>query len=93
MTEPTEDLEAFYEACAARFEAYEPRDEDLIDGQAYFALYDAAAADRRGEPGLSAAVAAARAGNVSWVGIGAVLGTTGDVARRRFGTEATRVVG
>jgi hypothetical protein len=67
------------------FEKYEPKDEDLIDGPAYDALWEAAAARRNAEVVLADAIAAARAGNIKWGTIGAAPGTSGEAARQRYG--------
>ncbi|TAJ47879.1 MAG: hypothetical protein EPO52_06680 [Herbiconiux sp.] len=70
---------------AAVFEAYEPKPEDEMDGNAYLALHEAAAARVQAEVRLTKAVAAARAGRVTWSTIGAILGTSGEAARQRYG--------
>ena len=70
---------------AARFEDYEPAPGAGKDARA---LRDVAAAFRRlaaTARDLSAAVSVARAEGHSWAAIGAMLGTSGEAARQRYG--------
>ena len=70
---------------AARFESYEPEDGAGLDATTLRALRAAfqqrAAADRQ----LGDAVTAARADGHSWASIGAMIGTSGEAARQRYG--------
>ena len=70
---------------AARFEDYEPAPGAGKDARA---LRDVAAAFRRlaaTARDLAAAVSVARAEGHSWAAIGAMLGTSGEAARQRYG--------
>ena len=73
---------------ARRFEDYEPRTEDERDPETYMALRDAAMSRSRAEKALSDAVAAARTTGHTWSDVGAVLGTSGEAARQRYGTTS-----
>lgn len=74
---------------ADRFEQHEPRS-DVADAAALRALraafVDRAAAERR----LADAVSIARAEGHSWAAIGAMIGTSGEAARQRYGRPARR---
>jgi hypothetical protein len=86
MPRSTEEILAHADELARRFEDYEPRPEDARDARA---LRDIAAAFARlagGERDLAAAVSVARAEGHSWAEIGAMLGTSGEAARQRYGT-------
>lgn len=74
---------------AERAESYEPRAEDEVDPAIYVALRDAATARADAEHAVALAVNAARARGVSWSKIGAVLGTSGEAARQRYGRRLT----
>lgn len=73
------------EELAERFEQMEPTNEgghaDAVDGLRH-AVVEVAAAERR----LASVVSSARAQGLSWTSIGTVVGTTGEAARRRYGT-------
>ena len=69
-----------------RFEEHEPEAGDVRDARA---LRDIAAAFARvaaGERDLASAVSVARAEGHSWAAIGAMLGTSGEAARQRYGS-------
>jgi hypothetical protein len=85
MPKSLEDIIAHGDEYAAIFEAYEPREEDRIDVDAYRELSEAALARTHAEVRLAEAVAGARAGNMKWNSIGAILGTSGEAARQRYG--------
>ncbi len=74
---------------ADKAESYEPRAEDEIDRETYDALRDAATARADAEHAVAVAVDAARARGVTWSKIGAVLGTSGEAARQRYGRRLT----
>jgi hypothetical protein len=70
---------------AARFEDYEPADGDERSVEQY--MLERAALDRaRSERQVVEAVTAARSKGMSWVRIGAVLGTSAQAAQQRYGT-------
>lgn len=70
---------------AARFEAHEPDAGEIKDAGALRAVREAFRrwADAEGE--LAEAVTAARAERHSWAAIGAMVGTSGEAARQRYG--------
>lgn len=75
---------------ADQFERHEPNDENIADAAALRALraafMDRAMAERR----LADAVSVARAEGQSWAAIGAMVGTSGEAARQRYGQPAKR---
>jgi hypothetical protein len=88
MPRSTDEILAHADELARRFEDYEPRPEDARDARV---LRDIAAAFARvagGERDLAAAVSVARAEGHSWAAIGAMLGTSGEAARQRYGSAA-----
>ncbi len=85
MPRTAEEILARADELARRFEEHEPGAGDVRDARA---LRDIAAAFARvagGERDLRAAVRAARADGHSWAAIGAMLGTSGEAARQRYG--------
>ena len=75
---------------AKRFEEHEPQPGDLKDASALRAVREAFLARARAERELADAVLAARADGHSWAAIGAMVGTSGEAARQRYGQPATR---
>jgi hypothetical protein len=85
MPRSAEEILAQADELARRFEDYEPGPGDGRDASA---LRDIAAAFARvadGERDLASAVSVARAEGHSWAAIGAMLGTSGEAARQRYG--------
>ena len=85
MPRTTEDILARADELARRFEEHEPGAEDVKDARA---LRDIAAAFARlagSERDLADAVSVARAEGHTWAAIGAMLGTSGEAARQRYG--------
>lgn len=68
---------------AARFEQAEP--EDLRDASALRSVRDAFLARAEAERDLRDAVIRARHDGHSWAAIGAMVGTSGEAARQRYG--------
>lgn len=68
---------------AARFERAEPS--DLRDATALSVVRDAFLARAAAERDLGDAVARARRDGHSWAAIGAMVGTSGEAARQRYG--------
>jgi hypothetical protein len=68
---------------AARFEQAEP--EDLRDATALRLVRDAFLARAEAERDLGEAVVQARHDGHSWAAIGAMVGTSGEAARQRYG--------
>ena len=69
---------------AARFEQHEPGD-NVRDADALRAARDAFLARADAERALLDAVAQARHDGHSWASIGAMVGTSGEAARQRYG--------
>ncbi len=71
---------------AALFEDHNPT--DVKDAAALQALRGAFRERAEGDARLAAAVSAARADGHSWAAIGAMVGTSGEAARQRYGNPA-----
>jgi hypothetical protein len=70
---------------AERFEGHDPDSADIEDATALRVLRQAALERARAESKLADAVSLARAQGHSWTAIGAMLGTSGEAARQRYG--------
>ena len=70
---------------AARFEAHEPDPDDVSDAAALRAVRQAFQARAETERRVTDAVSVARAEGHSWAAIGAMVGTSGEAARQRYG--------
>ena len=71
-----------------RFERHEPDDQGIADAGALREVRQAALKRAQSEAGLADSVARARADGHSWQAIGAMLGTSGEAARQRYGQPA-----
>jgi len=71
-----------------RFERHKPDDEAIADAGALRAVRQAALNRGRAEADLAESVALARADGHSWQAIGAMIGTSGEAARQRYGHPA-----
>jgi len=69
----------------ARFESHEPDPTDVTDAAALRAVRHAFQARADAERHLADAVSVARAEGNSWAAIGAMVGTSGEAARQRYG--------
>ncbi len=90
MPRSTEQILAHADELARRFAEHEPAGDRVKDARA---LRDIAAAiERRAGAGrdIAAAVAVARAEGHTWAAIGAMLGTSGEAARQRYGSGAAQ---
>lgn len=76
------------EELAHRFADHEPVPEHIHDADALAKIRKQVLARSAAERNLSAAVAAARDEGHSWAAIGAMLGTSGEAARQRYGRPA-----
>jgi hypothetical protein len=85
MPRTTEEILAHAEELARRFETYEPRPEDVKDARALRDIARGFGHVAEAERELADAVSVARAEGHSWSAIGAVLGTSGEAARQRYG--------
>lgn len=85
MPRTTEEILKHADELARRFEEHEPDPEQIRDARP---LRDVASAFERralAEGDLTAAVTVARAEGHTWSAIGAMLGTSGEAARQRYG--------
>jgi hypothetical protein len=71
-----------------RFERHEPGSEEIKNADALRALRQAALKRAHAEAELAKLVGLARAEGHSWQSIGAMLGTSGEAARQRYGQPA-----
>ncbi len=88
MPRTTQEILDQAQALAARFEGHEPEPSDFTEASSLRALRVAflALADAEGE--LADAVHVARGDGHSWAAIGAMIGTSGEAARQRYGRTA-----
>ncbi len=73
---------------AACFESHDPDLGEVKDAAALRAVRQAAHARAQAEASLADAVSLARAHGHSWAAVGAMLGTSGEAARQRYGQPA-----
>jgi hypothetical protein len=85
MPRSAEEILAHADELARRFEDHEPAAGAVRDASALRDVADAFARLAGSERDLAAAVHAARADGHSWAAIGAMLGTSGEAARQRYG--------
>jgi predicted phage gp36 major capsid-like protein len=76
------------DALAARFEQHEPGD-DVRDASALGAVRGAFLGRAEAERNLADAVVQARHAGHSWASIGAMVGTSGEAARQRYGQSVS----
>jgi hypothetical protein len=74
---------------AARFEAHDPDPAEIKDAASLRAVRLAFQARADAERHLADAVSVARAEGQSWAAIGAMVGTSGEAARQRYGNVAS----
>jgi hypothetical protein len=85
MPRTAEEILAHADKLARRFEA-EPDPDQIRDATTLREVARAFEARARAEADLASAVATARADGHTWAAIGAMLGTSGEAARQRYGT-------
>ena len=85
MPRSAKEILARADELARRFEDHEPGPGGMRDASALRDVADAFARRARSERELAAAVDAARADGHSWSAIAAMLGTSGEAARQRYG--------
>ena len=90
MPRTAKEILAQAEQLAARFEAVEPDPSALREAGALRALRLAFQARAAAEDELARAVLAARDDGHSWAAIGAMVGTSGEAARQRYGRSPAR---
>jgi hypothetical protein len=85
MPRSTDVILARADALAKRFETHPPDWADALDAHALREIRHAFSRRADAERDISDAVAVARAERHSWAAIGAMLGTSGEAARQRYG--------
>jgi hypothetical protein len=90
MPRSAEEILAQADELARRFEDYEPAPGDMRDAGGLREVAAAFARLAASQRDLAAAVDAARAEGHSWSAIGAMLGTSGEAARQRYGSGGHR---
>ena len=85
MARSTKEIIDQADALARRFEEHVPGGSDLRSADTLRQVREAFLGRARAESDLLAAVEAARADGQSWSAIGAMLGTSGEAARQRYG--------
>jgi hypothetical protein len=78
------------EELAARFEDHEPHADDIRDATALRELRRTFLARAEAEQRVTDAVEKARADGHSWATIGAMVGTSGEAARQRYGQRSPK---
>ena len=77
------------DALAARFERHEPGDDDVRDASELASVREAFLGRAEAERDLGDAVVRARHAGHSWASIGAMVGTSGEAARQRYGQSVS----
>jgi hypothetical protein len=85
MPRSTDEILAHAEALAKRFEDFDPAGDNGIGARSLREIRHAFVRRAEAEREISEAVAVARAEGHSWAAIGAMLGTSGEAARQRYG--------
>lgn len=78
------------EELAQRFERFEPDPGDRARARSLAGVHRATLSRAHAEAKLAEAVGRARADGHSWAAIGAMLGTSGEAARQRYGARRDR---
>lgn len=87
MPRTVQDILDHSDELAKRFEDYEPATDDERDPETFAALRRAVESRAQAERSIVEAVARARASGYSWRTIGSLLGTSGEAARQRYGSQ------
>ncbi len=85
MPRSVKDILDHADELAKRFEDYEPADGDERDPAVFAALRSAVVSRSDAERAIKNAVDLAREHGYSWSFIGALIGTSGEAARQRYG--------
>lgn len=85
MPRSTEEMLARADELAKRFDDFDPRGEKGVEARSLRDIRHAFVRRADAERAISEAVAVARAEGHSWATIGAMLGTSGEAARQRYG--------
>lgn len=87
MPRSVDEILAHADQLAGRFEDYDPQPGDELDREAVAALRSAVQERSDAERHVLDAVRGARQAGLSWSAIGALVGTTGEAARQRYGRK------
>jgi hypothetical protein len=90
MPRTIEEIVGQAEELAARFEGHEPNPASMRDATALRKVRKAFLARAEVERRVNEAVEKARSEGHSWASIGAMLGTSGEAARQKYGLSARR---
>lgn len=85
MPRTVQDILEHADELAKRFEEYEPSTADERDPQVYTELRQAVLSRADAERSIKEAVSRGRKEGYSWSFIGAMIGTSGEAARQRYG--------
>ena len=85
MPRSTDEIRAQADELAKRFEDFEPAGDKGVDARSLREIRRAFLRRAEAEREINEAVALARAEGHSWAAIGAMLGTSGEAARQRYG--------
>lgn len=85
MPRSVDEILAHADQLASRFEDYDPQPGDELDREAVAALRSAVRERSDAERHVLDAVRGARQAGLSWSAIGALVGTSGEAARQRYG--------
>ncbi len=88
MPRTVDEIVSQAEELAARFERHEPDPSAVRDATALRQVRKAFLARAGAEQRVTEAVAKARVAGHSWASIGAMVGTSGEAARQRYGQRA-----
>ena len=90
MPRTAEEIIRQAEELATRFEDHEPDPDEVRDASTLRELRNAFLARAEAEQRVTDAVRRARANGHSWASIGAMVGTSGEAARQRYGQTASK---
>jgi hypothetical protein len=90
MPRSSDEILARADELAKQFEDYDPADDEGIDARSLRDIRHAFLRRAEAEREISEAVAVARAEGHPWAAIGAMLGTSGEAARQRYGRHLSR---
>jgi hypothetical protein len=90
MPRTAQDIVDQADRLAKRFEEHEPDDRNFREAGSLRRVREAFQRRAATEQELADAVRIARDDGQSWAAIGAMLGTSGEAARQRYGTRAAR---
>lgn len=85
MPRSTDEILAHADELAQRFEEFDAIGNKGVDARSLRAVRDAFIRRAKAERSVCRAVEAARGNGHSWAAIGAMLGTSGEAARQRYG--------